>query len=136
MKSKTIVLWGREDILSSSVELILTAHNDWKVFSISNEEKLDALIKVVDKLKPDVVIIHLGDCAGNLNLPTGLLQVHPGLKVITVNPNNNQLEVYSKQNIKVKAASDLIAAIETDLSNQYRNRTGRVRFKQKGGDLS
>jgi DNA-binding NarL/FixJ family response regulator len=112
MKSKTIVLWGREDLLSSSVELFLTAQKGWKVINISNEENFDALLLAVDKEHPDVVILQQGDRAGNSNLPIKLLQDHPGLKVITVSLNDNLMEVYSKQNILVKSASDLISVVE------------------------
>jgi hypothetical protein len=111
-KSKTIVLWGREDLLSSSVELFLTAQKGWHVISISDEENFDALLLAVDKVHPDVVILQQGDRAGNSNLPIKLLQDHPKLKVITVSLNDNLMEVYSKQNILVKSASDLISVVE------------------------
>ena len=114
MKSKTIVLWGREDLLSTSVKHILTMQNGWKVVKISNEETLDTLIKVVDEVKPDVVIIHQGDRAGDLSLPTVLLRDYPGLKMIAVSLNDNLMEVYSKQNISVTSAIDLISVIKTD----------------------
>lgn len=114
MKSKTIVLWGREDLLSTSVELLLTAQKGWKVINISIEETLDALIKAMDEVKPDVVIIPQWDHANSLNLPTILLQDHPGLKVITVSANNNSMEVYSKQDIFISSAFDLISAVEAD----------------------
>ena len=112
MKSKTIVLWGREDLLSSSVELFLTDQKGWKVVNISDEENFDVLIQAVEKVNPDVVIILQGDRACHSNAPMILLQDHPGLKVITLNPKNNVMEVFSKQNILVKSASDLISVIE------------------------
>ena len=112
-KSKTIVLWGREDLLSSSVELFLTAQKGWEVISISNEEGFNALLQAVDKVHPEVVIIHQGDRSANSSLPMQLIQDYPGLKVITVNLQNNLMEVYSKQNILVKAASDLVSVVES-----------------------
>jgi len=114
MKHKTIVLWGRGDLLSSSVELFLATQKGWHVFNLQNDENLETLIKTVDEISPDVVIIHQWDRAGVLNLPTNLLQGRPGLKVITVNPENNVLEVYSKQDITVQSASDLISVINAE----------------------
>jgi len=111
-KSKTIVLWGREDLLSSSVELFLTAQKGWRVVSISNEENFEALILAVGKVHPDVVIIQQGDRSSNSYPLMKLIQDHPGLRVITVNLNDNLMEVYSKQNILVKSASDLISVVE------------------------
>ena len=115
MKQKTIVLWSRGDLLSTSIEFFLTTQKGWHVFNLPNDENPDILIKTVDDLNPDVVIIYQWDRADDLNLPTSLLQDHPGLRVITVNPENNVLEVYSKQHIVVKSASDLISAVQTDI---------------------
>jgi len=113
-KQKTIVLWDRGDILSSSVELFLTTQKGWHVFNLPNDENLETLKQTVDELNPDVVILHRWDRSNNSNLPTILLHDHPGLKVITVNPEDSLLEVYTKQNIMVKSASDLISAVEAN----------------------
>ena len=120
VKSKTILLWGREDLLSSSVELFLTDQKGWKVINISDEEKFEALIKAVDKVDPEVVIIHQGDHSNNSYPLMKLIQGHPGLRVITVSLKDNLMEVYSKQNILVRSGSDLISAVEgeTVISNR------------------
>ena len=114
MTAKTIVLRGQDDLLSSSVAQFLSTQKDWNVISILKEESPKVLIKAVRQIKPDVVIIHQDDLASNLNLPAELLNVHPEIKVIAVNPNSNLIEVYSKKNIMAKAASDLISIIEAD----------------------
>ena len=121
-KSRTIVLWGREDLLSSSVELFLKNQKGWRVVSISDEENLDALSLAIEKMHPDVVFIHQGDQSGDSHLPMKLIQDHPGLKVITFSLQNNLLEVYGKQNIMVKSASDLIAIVEADSIKSNGNR--------------
>ena len=112
---KTIVLWGRGDLLSSSVELFLSTQKGWHVINLPNDENPETLVKAVDELSPDVVIIHQQNGDGDLNLPANLLQRRPGLKVITVNLENNVLEIYSKQDITVKSASDLITAVKADI---------------------
>ena len=113
-KSKMIVIWGRGDILSSSIELFLAAKADWKVVSVSNKEDLDALILAVETTQPDIVIIHRGCLDDRTNLSLQFLQDHPAIKVITINLENNAMDVYSKQKIMVKQASDLIAVIESE----------------------
>jgi len=123
---KTIVLWDRGDLLSSSVELFLTTQKGWHVFNLPNDENLETLIQTVDEMNPDVVILHRWDRSNNSNLPTILLHDHPGLKVITVNPEDSLLEVYTKQNIMVKSASDLISVVEDSpviLKNKNRDET-------------
>ena len=114
MGLKTIVLWGQGDLLSSSVELLLRAQKGWKVVNIPNDDDLNTLTKAVDLFNPDVVIIHQGYSTGDRNLPTALLRNRPEVKVISLDPKDNLMEVYSKQNVIVKTASDLISAVEAD----------------------
>ena len=113
-KSRTIVLWGRDDLLSSSVELFLTSHKGWHVVSLSDEENLEGLNRTVEKVQPDVIFIHQGDRSGDSCLPMKLIQDHPGLKVITFSLQDNLMEVYGKQNIMIRSSSDLIAVVEED----------------------
>ena len=111
-KPKKIVVWGSEDILSSSIEFFLAAKEDWNVVSISNHEDLDALISAVETTQPDIVIINQACNADLTNLPLQLLQDHPAIKVITIGLENNVMDVYSKQKVLVKQAADLITVIE------------------------
>ena len=113
-KSKTIALLGQEDLLSSSVELLLGAQKGWNVVNIPTGNNLDALAKAMDKLHPDVVIIHQGNCTGDLNLPTDLFRNLPDVKVITISSKDNLIEIYNKQNVIVKSSTDLISVIEAD----------------------
>lgn len=114
MRIKKVVLWGREDLLSSSVELFLAAQKGWKVINVFDEDNPETLIKTVDSIHPDIVIMQKGDLAIHSNLPTILLHDHPKLKVVTINQNNNMMEVFSKQNILITSASDLISVVDAD----------------------
>jgi len=114
--SKTIVLWGQDDLLSYSVELFLTNHADWHVVNMSFEQNLNALFQVVAKMNPEVVIIQQGGDSCYSSVPIILLQDHPSLKVITLSLNNNLMEVYSKQNINVESSTDLFTVIEAQSS--------------------
>jgi DNA-binding NarL/FixJ family response regulator len=111
-KSKMIVIWDSEDILSSSIEFLLAGKEDWKVIHISNKADLDALIRAVETTQQDIVIIQQACQNEPANLPLHLLQDHPTIKVITISLKNNLMDVYSKQKIMVKGTSDLINVIE------------------------
>jgi len=115
MKTKTIVFWGREDILSCSVEHFLATQKEWNVLNISHEESLEAMIHVVDDANPDVIVIHQENYVDELNPPTFLLRNHPGLKVIAFSPDNTTLEVYSKQDFLVKSSSEFISVVKANL---------------------
>jgi DNA-binding NarL/FixJ family response regulator len=114
-KSKRIVLWGLEDLLSSSVESYLSHQEGWQVVNISDEKDFEALIQEIDRLHADIVIIPYPDLVGIADMPLKIFHRHPKVKVITVNLQNNILEVFGKQKIMITAASDLISVIEGDL---------------------
>ena len=108
---KTIMLWGQEDLLGFTIELILSTQKGWRVINIASEGNCDALFQTVDKVGPDVIIFHKENFDNNFQLPTALFKNRPNLKVFTANLSNNTIEVYSKQNIKIKSSSDLILAV-------------------------
>lgn len=111
-KPKTVILWGREDLLSQSMEFFLANKKEWEVIRISDNQNMRVLIDEVEKVKPDVVIIHQGDCAAYTHLPGLLLNGRPRLKVITVSLENNSMEVYNKKKVWVKSASDLLSVVD------------------------
>ena len=110
--SKVILLCGQDDVLSSYVEHFLTTQNGWRVVHVSINQEREALIKAVDKINPDVVILQLGNRDSYPSLPASLLRDHPRLKVFTLSLDDNVLEVFSKKNILIQSADDLISAIE------------------------
>ena len=110
--SKVILLCGQDDVLSSYVEHFLTTQNGWRVVHVSINQEREALIKAVDKINPDVVILQLGNRDSYPSLPASLLRDHPTLKVFTLSLDDNVLEVFSKKNILIESADDLISAIE------------------------
>ncbi len=121
MEPKKILFWGQDDLLSSSVKLFLTSQQGWDVVNMPQEENPEALIQAVDEANPYVALIHQGNCTGEPNLPIRLLKNHPGLKVILFDLGKEMMEVYSKEDVLVKSASDLIAVVEANLSGQTRD---------------
>jgi len=114
---KTIMLWGQENLLSSTLELILSTQKEWRVVNIISEGNCDALIQELDKVDPDVIIFHRDFFDENFHLSTALFQNHPNLKVITASLTSNTMEVYSKQDIEIMSSSDLISAVAASTVN-------------------
>lgn len=111
-KSKIIVVWGNQDLLGSSIEYFLSGREGWKVLCVSEREELLALIRAAGTEQIDVLIVHQGHRDNLADFPLHLLQDHPSMRVISISLENNAMEVYSKQKVMVKQASDLIAVIE------------------------
>lgn len=118
MEPKKILFWGQDDLLSSSVKLFLTSQQGWDVVHMPQEKNLEALIQEVDETNPYVALVHQGNCKHEPNLPIRLLQNHPGLKVILFDLGKEMMEIYSKEDVLVKSASDLIAVVTANLPGQ------------------
>ncbi len=115
-KSKKVIIWGHPDVLSWAVEHFLSARKDWDVASLSNKRGIDGLIYKIEKSQPNIVILYQRNCAKSGYLPAQLLLNYPGLTVITVNPDNNEMEVYVKKQVNIESVSDLISVVEGEFS--------------------
>jgi hypothetical protein len=114
MKSKKVIIWGRDDLLNWIIEHFLTNGKDWEVVSLSNERGIDFLIQEVENINPDVIVVNQHKCVNSLRLLMQLLYARPTLTMITVNPENNATEVYTKKQISVYEVSDLISIVESE----------------------
>lgn len=116
LTSKTMILWGRDDVLRRSVELLLTVQKGWKVVTITNSQNPEQLIEAIEQLNPKVVILHQGDTSvsskGEMDLPLCLIQKHPGVQVITLSLEDNSIEVYSMQKVLIKGICDFLSVVE------------------------
>jgi DNA-binding NarL/FixJ family response regulator len=112
VKSKKIIVWGKDDLLNWSVMSFLSAQKDWEVISLLNEKDCAALILDAKTIHPDVIIIRHLNGDKNACQPAQILSNYPDITVITVNPNDNSMEIYNKKHICIQKTSDLISAIE------------------------
>jgi len=134
METKKILLWGQDDLLSSSVKLFLTSQQGWEVVEIPQEENLEAMIQAVDEVNPYVVLVHQGNCNSAQNLTMKLLKKHPEIKVILFELGKEVMEIYSKQDVLVKSASDLIAVVQANLPDHPKERMELVEMKGGGAN--
>jgi hypothetical protein len=113
-KEKTIILWGQDDVLIRAVEDLLITGRGWKVIRVSDAWDDVALSQMVELVTPDVLIVHESAFASNMGMLIKFVMDHSKLKIITIGLENNKMEIYNKQTICIKKASDLLAAIEND----------------------
>lgn len=105
---RTAILWGPKDLLGEAIESLLTTTKNWLVIRIYDSQDVHLLAQV----KPEIVIIHQGHCAENFPPPIKLIESFPELKIITINPENNLMEIYNKQTVCIKGVVDLLSIIE------------------------
>jgi len=111
-KAKEIVVCGRADILSYSIELFLSANRGWKVNHITFQEDMDQLLNAIETIKPGVVIVPSESYQDQTNVLLRIVRDHPEILVIMVSSETNVMEVYSKQQVSIKDVSDLLSVIE------------------------
>ena len=113
-KSKTVVLWGSEDILIRSIKSFLTSKNDWQVVSLSNKQDIEALIQAVESTHATMVILQKEKKSDSTLFPLRLVKDIPSLRVIMLCLEDNSIEIFSKQEIWVKNVSDLTSIFDDE----------------------
>jgi hypothetical protein len=113
--SRVAILWGREDLLAQAVSLLLESGKTWQVLRIPGGQDIERLIQKIKNVKPDVVILCQERLDDDISLPIRLIQGQLCQRVVIVELESNQIQVYSQQNIIVQGASDLLSIIESGI---------------------
>ena len=110
--SRSAILWGREDLLGNAIASLLNEIHDWQVIKILGNHDAKVLAREVKKANPKIVFINQGDSTDEFPPPIHLIQEFPELKIIVINLENNLVEVYNRQKIWIKEASDLLSIVD------------------------
>jgi len=115
INSKTIILWGKDDVLLRSVEMLLETKQDWKVLRISDDWDDGTLVQEVMNAAPDVFILQQETFIKKMHLFVKFAEEFSTLKILTVSLENNLVNIYSRQTTTIKEAKDLFSIIESNL---------------------
>ena len=108
---RTAILWGPGDFLGEAIESILNSVNHWRVVKITDDYDVRTLGREMEKSNPEIVFVNLGNCHGDFLSSIGLMENTPELKVITFNPENNLIGLYTRQVIRINGKSDFLSII-------------------------
>ena len=97
--------------MTLAIEHLLTSRTGWKVIRISSEWDDGPPAQELKWINPDVLIVSEGIIASHGQQLIRIVQDFPKLKIITISLGNNQMEIYDKQTICIKEASDLLSVI-------------------------
>jgi hypothetical protein len=113
-RTQKAILWGQDDLLAQAVALLLTQSMTWDVTRISSENGADDLFEGTRQIHPDVVILCV-DTVREIDslMPLWLINEQLCSKVIAVGLESNLMQVYSKQDVILQGATDLLSIIET-----------------------
>lgn len=108
---KTIILWGADSLLTWYLNNLLDVREDWQVTRITSEVQGDFPFCELERLRPDVVLI-CGPHDRHCLLPAKLLEAYPKLKVLTINLENNFVEINDCEKIEIDELSDFLSILE------------------------
>lgn len=116
-QSRTAIFWGPSDLLGEAIESILTTAKNWQVIKILGNRDFDELAREVKRVKPEIIIINRGPCTDDFPALLQIVEILPEVKIITVNPDNNLVEVYNKQKVCIEEVSDLLSVIDKNFKS-------------------
>lgn len=114
-RSRKAILWGWDDLLTRAVGHSLEASMIWDVIRVPTEAGVEILVSETGRVGPDVVILCQERVEDDTSLPIRLIQEQFCPRVVIVELESNQIQVYSKQNVIVQGANDLLFIIDSGI---------------------
>lgn len=109
---KVAILWGGDNLIAKALESLLASVNTWRVVKIHDDHDVRTLAREVEKINPKMVFISLDGCDAGLSTPAEYVKEAPEFKVVTINPVNNCVEVFTRQVFWIKDMSDLLSIVD------------------------
>lgn len=125
----TAVLWGREDLLGGAVEALLDGLDNWRTIRIFDERGIDTLTREKGRLNPDLLVVNQENIVRDIQPLLRLIRGFPDLRIITINPENNLIEIYDRHLRQIREITDLLSVIDehpTHVLKGGENGTGKT----------
>ena len=126
---RTAVLWGRDDLLGGAVEALLAGLGNWRTIRIFDERGIVSLTREKGCLNPDLLFVNQKNIIRDIQPLLRFIQGFPDLRIITIDPDNNLIEVYDKRLRQVREIADLLSVIDehpTHVLKGGENGTGKT----------
>src|SRR5512139_511483 len=110
VSARRAIIWGRNDLLVHAVGSFLKSR-DWEITHVSGDQDAEILLLQTKQIHPEVVILCREE-ADESALAFRLIDEQACPRVMTLGLDSNLMQVYSKQNIHLQGASDLLAILD------------------------
>ena len=110
---KRVLVVHNDSPISAGVESILSHQDSLVIEGFTPANKMD-LSRQIERFKPDVVVLDTSLPFSTLSRLLKLLSKCPLIRVIVLNIEDNQVQVYDKHQVWVESASDLVAIISRE----------------------
>ena len=108
-QQRIVVLAGRETLVRTAIESLLVSDGQWELVSIPDIGNYHSIHQTIELIKPYAVIVFRDD---QTESGQWLMQDCSEIKVIEVSLEDNSVQIYNKQSIWLKEATDLLSVIK------------------------
>jgi hypothetical protein len=109
--TRRAILWGPEILLAQAVEFFLEEDSVWDVKWVAFDSGIDRLFEELKQVNPELVILCSERADQDSTLALQLLNEQTHLKVVALDLESNQIQVYSKQNFVIQGVTDLLSIV-------------------------
>ena len=110
VSARKAIIWGQNDLLVQAVGSFMKSRN-WDITHVSGCQAADFLLFETKRIHPEIVIL-CREGADESALAFRLIDEQACPRVITLGLDSNLMQVYSKQNITLREASDLLVILD------------------------
>jgi hypothetical protein len=110
VSARWVIIWGRNDLLVQAVGSFLKSRN-WEIAHVPGPQDVNVLLLETIRIHPEVVIL-CREREDESALAFRLIDEEACLRVITLGLDSNLMQVYSKQNVRLQGASDLLTILD------------------------
>ncbi len=112
MDSLRIVVLSRCSIFADGIARRLAERADVEMVQLVDASQDEALDRVRE-LEPSMIIIDQTDMENHLRVPVAcILSAVPGAKLVQVNPNNDQIVIFTSVEMRASRVHDLVTAVQ------------------------
>jgi hypothetical protein len=108
-----VLLYSNENLLNVGIKSLITRDRNLVLTTLKGS-MLKEFIETAFQLQPDVIIVEQGLLLENSELLNHLLKGLKDPRVITLDEEHNILQVYTRQEVLIQQASDLIDIIRSN----------------------
>jgi DNA-binding NarL/FixJ family response regulator len=105
---KRILVVSENDLLLTGIERLLGANNGYSIHkSVSLDEK--DIIQQIQQTGMDVIIIEANEIVPSVDRLIRLMCTSNQLRVLTLEVNSNQIQIYDKREVLLQGSEDLVS---------------------------
>ena len=109
MSSKKVLILESDLLLNAGIENLLIGQKNLDVHGVMCRN-LGELNEAINQIQPDIIIADTTYVSVTSGEALNSLKTRPGVKIILINLEDNQIEIYDNKRIFVKEIGDFLSA--------------------------